>query len=210
MTRAVYIGGFGNGKKLAQGVNEALVASGSYEDADHFTFSNAITNPDKVARAVKGVDVYTHSAGILAVKDARPKEIVAVGAPLPTNISRLITGTIEKSAYMAGHALTGVEAFKAVGRYNASSLAELARHPLGNLRHLREIAGTNAIELAGVAREVGIPTRLFYNEQDIYFQPTDEQQMLARMLGVELRLIPGQHDELPLYPVNTLEQIRTV
>lgn len=57
MSRVVYIGGFGNGKKSAEGVAEALAAY--YDDVDPFTFSRAMDSQDTVRRAVKGADVIT-------------------------------------------------------------------------------------------------------------------------------------------------------
>ncbi len=210
MARALYIGGFGNGKTSAEGVGEALVASGHYEDATTMTFAHAMDNPHEVAMAAKSVDTFTHSAGLLALEGTKPKEIVSVGAPLPTTVPRLMVGTGKKTARMVGHSLTGGEAFKAVNKYNASSMAELARHPLGNLRHLREIARTNSIYLADSALRAGIPTWLHYNERDDYFRPTKEQIQMAFLLDIELHMIPGQHDELPLYPAETLDAIERV
>lgn len=210
MTRAVYIGGFGNGRASAEGVGEALATTWRYEDVTSMTFAHAMDNPQEVDRATKGVDVLTHSAGILALEGTNPNEIISVGAPLPTNVSGLLVNTGVKTAKMLGHARTSPEASEAVKGYMLSTTRELARHPWSNLRHLRQIAKTNAIHLAASAQGAGIPTWLYYNEMDGYFRPTAEQRSFASWLGIALNLIPGQHDELPLYPLSTLDAIERV
>ena len=207
MTRAVYIGGFGNGKTLARGVGGALVEGGHYEDEDHFTLSWAIDNPEKVARAVDGVDVLTHSAGLLAVRGTKPKTIRAVGAPLPSSIPNLMYCAAKKTARMTGHSLTGLDSFKAVNSYNGSSIGELTLHPVGNLKLLRQISNTDAIDFAKSAKVAGIPTWLIYNEHDDFFPIREREHVLAGAVGISLEMIPGQHDQLPLYPADTLNQI---
>lgn len=200
MTRPVYIGGFGNGKSLAKGVGEALGAE------DVFTFSYAMDNPVEIAKTIRGAKLYLHSAAINAVRGTKPAEITAVAAPLPTSAARLVMRTGVKSARMAGHGFTSFDAAKTVNKYNASALSELASHPVGNLKHLKEIARTNSIELAGAAQDAGILVQMYFMDRDDYgFIPNDEQRAFANALGVELHMIEGRHDQLPLYPAQTLE-----
>jgi hypothetical protein len=204
--RSVYIGGFGNGKKLAEGVGEAL--SPDNRDVDVFTFSQAMDDPGQILRAIKGAKVFTHSAGINTIKDSSPSEIIAVAPPLPSSQKGLVLRAGVKSARMIGHGLSGKEAFSTVNSYNASSVGELMRHPVGNLKHLKEIANTNSITLAASAEAVGIPTQLFFMDRDDFgFIPNTEQQIFAKTLGIQLNMIEGRHDQLPLYPTQTLTQI---
>lgn len=202
MSNTAYIGGFGNGRMLAENVGEALGTE------KVFTYAYALDNPKEIAKAVRGAKLYTHSAALQAVKGTMPAEITAVAPPLPTSATSLVLRTGVKSAKMAVHMLTGTEAFKAVNRYNLSAIAELARHPVANLKHLREIANTNSIELAHAAQGEGILTQLYFMDRDDYgFIPNDEQRTFANALGVELHMIEGRHDQLPLYPAQTLEAI---
>lgn len=206
--RAVYIGGFGNGRKVAEGVGNALTDVGGHSDAEVFTYAYAMDNPDEVARAAAGAKLYSHSAGLGAAKDTRPSEIFAVAPPLPTSAKGLMLKSGLKSARMAKHSLVGSEELRAVSKYNASAVAELARHPVGNLKHLREIARTNSIDLALSAKEAGILTTLYFMDRDDFgFVPNEEQRSFANVLGIELHMLEGRHDQLPLYPANALEQI---
>lgn len=127
MTRAVYIGGFGNGRGNAERVASALEPY--YDDIVKFTFSEAISNPDKVRRAVHGVDALTHSAGMLTLTDTNPGRIEAFGAPLPTTKLRLIGRTGLKTVRMhtPGIGIRSPRDVLAVGSYSASSLPNSLR-----------------------------------------------------------------------------------
>lgn len=204
MARAVYIGGFGNGRGNAERVASALEPY--YDEIDEFTFSEAISNPDKVRRAVHGVDALTHSAGMLTLADTNPSRIEAFGAPLPTTKLRLIGRTGLKTVRMhtPGIGIRSPRDVLAVGSYGASSAAELVAHPVLNLGHLGDISRFDAVEAAIAARQSDIPTSLNYTEGDEYFQLSEEREAAARAMGVGVMRIPGIHDELVIRPSATL------
>ncbi len=205
MDRAVYIGGFGNGKKSAEGVAEALASY--YDDVDPFTFSQAMDRQNVVRRAVRGVDVFTHSAGMLAVVGASPSRIEAFGAPLPTSKLRLIGRTIVKTARMHVPRI-GIHSMRdllAVNKYNLSTLAELVAHPKGNLGRLGQISRFSAVEAAIAAQQNDIPSSLTYNDGDEYFTLTAKDEAMATAAGVNITRIPGIHDELVIRPKATLQ-----
>lgn len=205
MARAVYIGGFGNGKKSAEGVAEAL--SDYYDDVDLFTFSWAMDRRDAVRRAVRGVDVYTHSAGMLAVVGASPNRIEAFGAPLPTSKPRLVGRTVVKTARMhtPGIGIHSLRDVPAVNNYNLSATAELMAHPIGNLGRLSQITRFSAVEASIAAQQSGIPSSLTYNDSDEYFTLVPGDEALATVAGVGVTRIPGIHDELVIRPTATLQ-----
>lgn len=210
MRRAVYIGGFGNGKRSAEGVADGIAEAsvGYYDDVYPFTFSGAMDNPNIVRRATQNVDVFTHSAGMLALRGTSPRRIEAFSAPLPTTRGRLIRNTLLKTARMhtPGIGIRSAEDFRNVNVYNTSALAELLAHPKGNLGRLGQIACFNAVEIAIAAQQSDIPTHLTYTDGDEYFSLSDEDESRATHSGVKVKRITGIHDELVIRPVATLRR----
>jgi len=204
MNRAVYIGGFGNGKKSAEGVAEAL--TGCYDDVDPFTFSHAMDNQNVVRRAVLGADVFTQSAGILAIVGTNPDRIEAFGAPLPNTKGRLVGRTVLKTMRMhtprAG--IQSVGDLRTISAYDLSATAELLAHPKGNLGRLGQISRFNAVEAAIAAQQSDIPTSLTYANGDEYFSLSAQAEVMAAASGVTVNRITGIHDELVIRPVATL------
>ena len=205
MGRVVYIGGFGNGRGNVERVASALEPY--YEEIDEFTFSEAISDPDKVRRAVRDVDALTHSAGMLTLADTNPGRIEAFSAPLPTTKLRLIgrTGLKTVRMHIPGIGIRSPRDVLAVGSYGASSFAELVAHPVLNLGHLGDISRFDAVETAIAARQSDIPTSLNYTEGDEYFRLSQEREAAARAMGVGVMRIPGIHDELVIRPSATLQ-----
>lgn len=208
MSRAVYIGGFGNGESSAESVAKGVLRERNHEEVDYFTFAQAMHSPETIHRAVKGVDVVTHSAGILALPGSEPRSIESFGAPLLTSVRRLMGRTGFKTIRMhtPGIGVRSAGDILAVARYDRSATAELAAHPLRNLKHLGRIAQTDSVRIGAIARNKGIPTRMGWTEGDEYFQPTLRSFDLAKQHGVDLAVVPdGVHDELVLRPVQALQ-----
>lgn len=203
MSRAVHIGGSGNGQYLADKVGAALTRY--YEDADVFTFSDAMKRPEAVELCVRGADLLlTHSTGILATKDTKPSQLIAVGAPLPVSKPRLAVRSLANFAQMIERLDDYEQGNKKVIEYLGSTAAELTGHPFANFKHIGKISTTNSIELAGA---IPAPAILFYGEHDALYQPTDDQEKRAIELGVGLYTIPGQHYTLPLSPEDILPHV---
>lgn len=212
MSRAVYIGGFGNGEVSAGRVAEAIGSERNFEDVDQFTFAEAIENTDRVAKAVKGVSVLTHSAGMLALPGTRPQSIEAFSPPLPTSKLRLVGKTLIKTARMHTPGI-GMKPFYdvlPVARYDADSGAEvrdyLKRRALGG--YLNQIIGFDAARVAATARVSDIPTTLSYTNGDEYYKLSSEQERMATLNWVNVLHAPGVHDELVLRPAETLRQFQ--
>lgn len=208
MNRAVYIGGFGNGLSSAATVAEALAKH--YDEVDAFTFADAMENQQNVRRAMKGVDVYTHSAGMLAVRGVQFARLEAFGAPLPTSVPHLLGKTAVKTLRMhtPGTGIRVASDIRAVLNYDLSATAELAAHPVANLRHLGRIARFNAVDSAIAAHLEGAPVRLTYTHGDEYFTLSQGEADRATAAGVAVTQAPGIHDELIIRPEATLRLIQ--
>ena len=204
--RVVYIGGFGNGRSSAEQVASALQEY--YDDVDVFTFSEAISRPNTVARAVESVDTITHSAGMLALAGTVPERISAFGAPLPTAKALLVARTVLKTVRMhtPGIGIQRVQDITAIAGYDASAAGELVAHPGRNLGHLGQISRFDAVKAAVAARRSSsrIPTSLYYTKGDEYFQPSQAQLVAAEAGDVNVLSLPGIHDELIIRPAETL------
>jgi hypothetical protein len=207
MSRAVYIGDFGNGALVANSVAEALGVY--YEDVDPFTFSYAMDRPDVIRRAVRGADTVTHSAGMVALRGMSPDRIQAFAAPIPTSRTTLVGRTVVKTLRMhtPGIGVHGFGDVPGVLRYDASATAEFAAHPLGNLGRLGEVAEFSSVDAAIAAHKEGIPTWLVRMTGDEYFQSRIADDERAVMAGVAVLNASGVHDELALRPAATLQHV---
>jgi hypothetical protein len=98
MSRAVYIGGFGNGRTSADKVGYALETY--YDDVDPFTFSDYVKQREKIHLASHGVDLITHSAGALALEDFEtlPRTAKLLCPPTQRGIGRLMLSTVRKNS----------------------------------------------------------------------------------------------------------------
>jgi hypothetical protein len=207
MRRVVYIGGFGNGKKSAESVADAL--TGYYDDVDEpFTFSDAMSNQDIVRKAVRGADVITHSAGLLAIVGTNPSKIEAFGPPLPTTKLGLIGRTVIKTARMhiPGIGIQSLRDIRAVNSYDLGAATELVTNPRGNLGRLGQVARFDAVETAVAAQQSDIPTSLIYTNGDEYFSLSAQCEAIATAAGVSVTRFSGIHDELIIRPAETLRR----
>lgn len=207
MTRAVYVGGFGNGMRSAERVAEALVHFG-YDQVDPITFSSAMDNPDQLRRAVRGVAVFSHSAGMVSLRGTSPTEIHAFGAPLPARPARLLTRIAWKTIRMHVPGCGAVSARDAglVADYDIGSVAEGLENPASSLRHARRVPSFNAVNAAIAAQRAGISTTLAYNQGDELFQLPSAEALRAQHAGVGVVRLSGIHDELVLRPAETLAE----
>ncbi|HUC90238.1 MAG TPA: hypothetical protein VMR45_05540 [Patescibacteria group bacterium] len=202
--RAVYIGGFGNGRQCSERVASALRAY--YDIVDSFTFSYAMTHQDEIHMALRGADAITHSAGMLAIAEASPNKIYSFGAPLPTPIYHFPGKSITKNSQMhrQGVGIQSLSDVKTVKDYQLSSSAELLFHPISNFGRLKQISRFNAIDAAILAAKNDIPISLAYMQWDEFFQLSEAHEAAALAAGVSVVRLAGVHDELVLRPEKTL------
>lgn len=206
MTRAVYIGGFGNGKGCAERVSNGL--GQHYEDVDAFTFREAMAAPDDIRKATKGVDVFTHSAGMLAIREMQPSLIAAFNAPVggfntqPGLVARSGIKTVRM--HLPGIGIKSMKDAAAVATYDLSAGAELAAHASGNLGYLGAIASFDSIQNAYEAQRDGVPVHLVHTTGDEYFPWGHQDVAYAEKSGVTAIQLAGIHDELVIRPEATL------
>lgn len=206
MSRAVYIGGFGNGRSVAAGVGEVL--SNFYEDVEVKTFSEAYADAQDPNRSpahklmLNDAAVFTHSAGLLSVVGFSPKEIHAFNGPLPLSRSRLLARTAIKTARMHNPRYSFAE-WSAIAGYDASAIGELAAHPIRNLKPFlnRTISNFDSLDYLSDAAHDGIRSVAQYSDSDKYYRPQPGSISVARWFDVTVPdLIVGEHDVLPLTP----------
>jgi len=207
MNRVVFLNGFGVGEKSTEKVAKGLEKFWGSVEAKRF--SSAMDNLEEVNKMVDGADVLTLSAGhhslyrALEEYGGKPNSVIGIGAPLPTTVPRLLLKTVAKTARMhtPGMGISNIYDIEAAVKYDLSSTAELARHPIGNLRYLGAIARHNAIGVSISWQSAGIPSQLVYSTEDSYYKVSDNQMRNARSGRVDIVQVPGQHDELVLNPV---------
>lgn len=209
MSRAVYIGGFGNGRASAEGVATALEKH--FEDVAEFTFSDYMNNPKDVHKAAWKAHLITHSAGALALADPRisPVRAELLNPPLVRGVPSLLARTVLKQARMAtpGIGMHSLGDVGSVARYNVSSAAELVVHPLANLGNLRRISNFDSVHAAIHARREGIYSRLLWTEDDAYFKPAAHDIYALTSVGIRAGIVPGEHDEVVLRPQQFIDQL---
>jgi len=203
----VYIGGYGQGKTTVHNVAAAIETyhKGNVAGIDPYTFSCAIKNPSILRRAIEGAEVYTLSAGFMALvnalegkQDYLPGTIDAFNPPIPTSVPQLCGRTALKSWDMLS------DTDKPAARsYSRSSAAEFSVHVPTLVSALFDISKFNAIKEARDMQSRGVPVDLAYTDKDRYFMPTDEQKAFAKDAGVRILYLAGVHDEVALRPEET-------
>lgn len=205
MNRVVVVGGFGNGRLIGENIGNSLL--GQYDEFDTFTFATGMDNPDILRKAVKGVPVVCHSAALIALQGTFPELISAFNPPLPSSRGHLLRSTLKKTAAMhSPRSVHNAEDLFTVVRFDASSTAELAVHPVANLRpFLRNIISRfDAIETACHGNSAGVPIEIITTGDDEYFPYGQSDINRAAINKIPLFILPGVHDELPLRPEQTI------
>lgn len=101
-----------------------------------------------------------------------------------------------------------------VARFNAGAVAEGMAHPVANFEPFLDnsISAFNAVKMAKAATASGIVTKLATMSHDSYF-PRDYyiREAVAQHLDAHVLIpIPGEHDELPLRPEQTIARYQAV
>lgn len=207
MSRFIYIGGFGNGEKLAETTAEAIANRYKYENVDAFTFSYAYKYPERVIRAANGVPAVVHSAGVMALVGAKPTSVDAFSPLIPTSRTRYFGKVGVKTVHMLSSKKTLGAPRSRVLEYNASAIAEISAHPVRNIGPLMsgKISKFDTTEFAQELSRDNIPNSLIYTNNDEFFQPTYDQRQKAINSGSSLLIVSGVHDQLVLTPDLVLE-----
>lgn len=208
--RVVIIGGFATGDWALEPVGHTAVELGLADDADIFTFPNAMRHPERIEKAAKGQLLLTHSAGVLAVANANlisPDQLVAYNGPEPRTKFGLVRAANRKTAEHAKAVIAGPHR-RQYARVMASNAVEGTLHAFSNLRHIGAISRFSTLNQLATYQAAGLEVSAAVTEGDVFF-PYDASVVPA---GINVRIYPGGHDELLVDPAPLLrgisEQIR--
>jgi hypothetical protein len=202
MNKLVVITGFSNPSSSAGRVAEALATHFDYDDFDHLTLGDALAEPTAARRITENANVFTHSAGLIALRGSQPRAIHAFNAPFQSSRRKLLTRTLSrrrKESDLRENALL---------RTNTGFAYEAISHPVRHIGPFLKgtISSFNPLELAIEARGRGVDVGLAYTDRDCYSHLSDTQMANLRSNGIKVAQILGVHDELILRPVETTEQ----
>lgn len=203
MDKLIYIGGFGGSHRLAR-----YVADGIREfynlgkvDVEQFAFAEAMEMGAAIDYVTRDAAVFTHSAGMLAIRHAWPESLVAVAPPFPVKAPLLVMRSGTKTVRMTSGALRDRKRMNEVWRVNGAHLRELAARPFGNLKHLPAISRFDACRVAGALhRRMADRVTIACMRDDAFgFRPRHEFPGLY--------FVNGEHDELLVSPGAVLSQL---
>lgn len=206
----VFIGGFAGSKRQARYTADALA---EYYGQDRrevvsLSFAEAMDDRMRTHELVKGKGVLTHSAGTLSVEGAEFRELTSVAPPLPTPRMKLIARAGIKSFQMTRGALHDSGRFHRVMDLNNGQAGELLSHPYGNLRHLNAIAVHDCVEVASSGHRLGTRVRLGFMSEDAFgYTPSSEEVAGLNRQGIPAATIDGVHDEIIIYPQETIADL---
>jgi hypothetical protein len=221
MGRLLVVGGFTESKRLLEPVADAAVKQQLGYDATVMTLSEARkTDEESLRRAMAGANVLTHSAGLLAVPDARkrvddselPNKLIVVAGPEPRKIPQLEGRALQKTfAHIFGETAHARNAHVGIV---AGNIAELVAHPLINLSLATPISHFSTMKRldSEQAAAVGQVASFMMKDDEYYANPdwlnyTVLQHLQSR--GCIVDELPGRHDELLLAPSAVLGSIKT-
>lgn len=202
MSHNVIVGGFASNKAQVERAADAL-AHHYDEEFDGISFREAMNDSGDLYRLTRKARVFTHSAGMVAIRHTHPESITAFTPPVPVP-PRLL---VERALHSAGEfAASSFWLLDKEGLQCANDVAkELRFHMYGNLRHLNQIAIFDALRAGADAAGDGIDTNLVFMAQDRLFRPSAEEIGRAVKEGVNVRILPGHHEEFIARPKQTIE-----
>ena len=210
MRRAVFIGGFSNGREAVDRVGEALEKH--HDDVVAYSFPYAMAHQKEVEKAVVRSLAVTHSAGWLAIWGTSPKEVQAFSPPLPRSVARLALATGAKTLQMFTNRDL-VPDLSEAWRFTKESTAELAKlydsESRGHWRYYLNgaISSCNAVDLAVMFDTEKTAVSLIYPDHDLYYTPTENDLSKANRYRINVEILPTTvHDSLILYPEQTLDR----
>ncbi len=203
MRRAVIVGGFAESNRVLDRVAEAIYENGQADDADVFNFRHAYDHPELLEKALAGADGYTHSAGIIAVRNslATPARLVACNGPEQRSVPRLLLASQVKTF----HHLTDRDDARAHGSALVGNGGELVFHAYGNVKHLSEISRFSTSSAMIDAANNGIESGVGIGTRDEFFPEFTYDQAGLALAGVRVEFIDGRHDELLMHPEQALQ-----
>lgn len=200
MTRKIIVGGFASEQRQMDRVARSF--SEFYdEDVEGVSFRSAMNNPLALDELVRGGTVFTHSAGMVAIKDTMPREIIAVAPPVPTSVTRLIARSARGAHDLARESFSQPlkQQLTLAGR-GAELGLEVFWHPRAHLGRLGVISTFDAIERGIAAQSAGIETDIAFMDHDQLFQLSNGNRIRAANAGLSVLTLHGGHEKLLFEP----------
>ncbi len=204
MKRAVIVGGFTTGNRLLEPVGQAVCEHLGFEDADVFEFTHVIDDPSKLDRALRRQTAFVHSAGLLAVVQCTNMErFVALNAPEPNTVPRLIANAAIKSGNLWKTTVTGPHR-KGAARVVASNSTEAMKHPLTHARQIVPVSRFSTTEQLRHKRASGVSVVRIDTDGDEFFGPHTLHGWDERSSSI---VLPGCHDQILICPDEFVAQL---
>lgn len=185
----------------------AAELSGEYDDEYiGMSFRGAYDDVDELVKVTKGAQVYTHSAGMLAMRhrEVKPKELHAFAPPLRATSAALVARAALCGYDATKDAMGSLEMIKKAARCGRELAGEVVWHAAANLGRIATIAAFDAIETGIAAKEKGVRVGLGFMKSDRLFIPNEEDKAKAKRAGIPLVLLTGGHVDFSLRPVETV------
>lgn len=203
MNRLILIAGFASSTHSAERLATVLASHFNYDDFYYLTLHNALTEPTLVYKVTEKADVFTHSAGFIALKGSHPKAIHAFNAPLPSSRRLLVVQTFLRRINEVDLRESN-DPLRADHGFGYETISNKIKQYSPFLKGV--IHSFDPIETAIEAHDAGVDVGLAYTDRDCYSHPTDVQISEVRSRGIKVAQIPGVHDELKLRPIETADQ----
>ena len=205
MSHNLLVGGFASSERQTQRVADVLAARQD-EDFAAISFREAMVDRERLERMARGADVVTHSAGMLAIRGAKPESITAIAPPVPVWAPLLAARAIASGLQFAATDTRRCADDKEVAKCVEDAALELALHLPDNVRWLWDIAGFDALKAGVEAQEAGISTGIAFMTKDKLFQPSAHRLQWARRLGLKVVAVSGTHEDFLQRPRSVLNE----
>jgi hypothetical protein len=123
------------------------------------------------------------------------ERVVALNAPEPTGIVRLMANAAIKSCNLWEAAVTGPHR-KGVSRVIATNAIQMTAYPVAHGRQIAAVSRFSAQEQLELMEKAGLPTARVDTDRDEFFGPYSIQPWDGRRV-----VLPGCHDQVIIDPV---------
>ena len=209
--RAVFIGGLLGDRQYGENVSIALEPHFDVVE-DPVSLREALGDPEKLRKVVKGAAALTHSGGLAVLEGAEPASIDAINPPFPINIPMFLAVSGLKFARMhvpfAGfRTLNDLRQFADLDVRGISEIYHYARNP-NILRRLGAISRYDSVDrsIERLSDNPDMHIGLGFAEHDEYFRVPADQKERAKKAGIKIVEMAGTHIDLALRPAETVDE----
>ncbi len=213
--KKVLIGGFGSSKYQ---VNWMAARMSGYFDEEVVgeTFVDAMRDPDAIASRIAQREVFTHSAGMLALNRvlwrepaSKPIDVIAIAPPIPTRAIKLAVGALGITRTLMTDTLIYKGSRKSNSLHAAYMAGEIGRHLKHHVGVIPAISQFDSFEAARQQQAQNIQTQIIMMNNDEFFYADYRQLVSAQENSVDVRYIKGEHSDFINRPTHVMELIDT-